>query len=71
MDSAAPPLLPLLLRNLLHLERIEQVVACAQVRIERVLLEDEGDIAVLRLHADHALPADADITGVGFFQSGG
>ena len=64
------PPLALLLADLLDLERVEQVVVRAHVRVERVLLENEGDVSVLRLDTDHALVVDADVARVRLLQPG-
>jgi hypothetical protein len=40
--------------GLLNLQRIEQVIASAHVRIQRVLLKDERDITLLWFQSNHA-----------------
>src|SRR5436190_3875703 len=40
------------------------------MRVERVLLEDKRDVAVLRLDSDHTLALDPDIARIGFLEPG-
>ena len=45
----------------LHLEREADVVAHRHVRVERVVLEDHRDVAILRLEVVDDPAADADL----------
>src|SRR5690606_6398816 len=47
-----------------HLEREGDVVLHPHVLVERVLLEDEADVALLRLHVGDVLVADEDASAV-------
>ena len=55
---------------MLDLERVAHVVAHAEMRIERVLLEDERDIAILRLQPDDALAVDPDVAVIRLLETG-
>ena len=52
------------------LERIADVVAGREVRVEGVALEDEGHVAVLGLEADDAPAADPDVPAVWLLETG-
>ena len=56
----AHPLVDLGLRHLLQLEPERHVVEHAHVRVERVVLEHHGDVALLRRHVVDDAVADAD-----------
>ena len=54
---------PLRLRDLLDLERVGDVVDDGHVRVERVVLEDHGDVAGARGQPRHVSVADHDRAG--------
>ena len=55
------PLLDLRLRRLAHLQRERQVLLDRFVRIQRIVLEHHGDVAVFRIEIIHQLVANVDI----------
>ena len=55
--------------KLLDAQGVLDVVAHRHVWIKRVALEDERDIAVLRLEADDAPPVDADVAAIGMLEA--
>ncbi|EGE58067.1 hypothetical protein RHECNPAF_35000121 [Rhizobium etli CNPAF512] len=48
-------------RHLPHLQAEADVPVHRQIGIERIGLKDHGDVAVLRMHAEHRSPADPDV----------
>ena len=54
----APDLVP---RHLAHLEPEREVVADGHLRVERVVLEDHGDVATARRHVVDDVVADPDV----------
>ena len=59
MRSLAHAPVDLVLVHLAQLQPEGEVVVDGHVRVERVVLEDHRDVAVLRLHVVHDLVADA------------
>jgi hypothetical protein len=60
----------LLLLDALLLEREAHVLGDAQLRIQRVVLEDHGDVAVARAHVGDVAVADADRAGIERLEAG-
>ena len=53
-----------------HLQRETHVLPDGLVGVQRVVLEDHRDVAVLGCDADHVVATDPDLTGVDLFESG-
>ena len=62
-------LVDLILRHLPKLEPEGHVVIDRHMRIEGIVLEDHGDIPILRLHIVHALPIDEEVAGADILKS--
>ena len=60
--------LPLVGGNAAYLQAVGDVVKHVHVRIERVVLEHHGDVAVLRLFPGDVFVADVDVAGGHFLQ---
>ena len=56
--------------NAAHLQAVGDVVVHVHVRVERVVLEHHGDVAVLGFHVRHIPVADVDGAGGHFLQTG-
>src|SRR5207253_7668418 len=68
-DLLDPPL-DLLLRHVTKPKGEGHVLVHAHVRVERVTLEDHGNVAVAGREADHRSASDADVAAGDVFQSG-
>ena len=66
----AHPLVDVVLRIAAHLQAEGHVVEHGLVRVERVVLEHHGDVAVLRRQVVHHLLADADLARGDLLQAG-
>ncbi|KAG0756058.1 hypothetical protein G6F22_020415 [Rhizopus arrhizus] len=53
-----------------HLQRISDVLAHRQMRVEPIVLKNHGHIAILGQGVGHIPPADPDFTCAGFLQPG-
>ncbi|MNT53635.1 hypothetical protein D3C72_1907270 [compost metagenome] len=60
----------LVFRLAAHLQRIGDVVGEVHVRVERIVLEDHGDLPVLRVQIGHVLAADQHLAGGRRFEPG-
>ena len=55
---------------LAHAQRVLDVVSDRHVRVQRVALEHESDIAVLWFERDHAFAIDPDVAAVELLEAG-
>ena len=70
MAASATALADLVLGLARDLERKPHVLGDAHVRVERVVLKDHGDVAVLRRDVGHVALADEDATLVDLLEPG-
>ncbi len=70
LGGLAHPCLDLGLRRLARAQAEGDVLEHVHVRVERVVLEHHGDVAIARAHMVHHAPADLDGAFLGFLQPG-